>query len=367
MNKKISVFVGTYSCPILFGTGETFVGKGEGIYHFSLDMDTAAMQQISVAKGVKNPSYIVINNAHTMLYAVNELEEYNGEESGAVSSFRLINGELEFVNAQPSYGTDPCHVAITPDGTHLCVSNYMSGSLSVYPIMSDGAIGTKKQFMQHKGHGSNPSRQKGPHCHSTVFSPDGKFAFVVELGTDRLLCYHVNAEFPVLTPALEPEFFTGSGAGPRVCCFDNAGKHAYVANELNNTVSVLLYNVEQGLFKQWQTISTLPSGVRGDGCAFADIHLTPDGNFLYGTNRGHNSIVCYSVDASSGTLTYVGCQPCGGVTPRNFAIDSTGRYLLCANQDTDNIIVFRIDAQSGALEILHTISVGSPVCIRMYS
>lgn len=361
----MNVYIGTYSCNLLFGTGEIFEGKGEGIYRYHLNENTGEMTFKSLARGVDNPSYLAVDQKRKMLYAVNELEKFEGKDEGAVSSFRLTDDSMEFVNTQPTKGQDPCHVAILPNGRHICVSNYMTGSECIYPIMENGEIGEIVQFMQHQGCGGNPDRQEGPHCHATTFSPDGRFAFVVELGTDRLLCYKVQKEEPYFVPAEIPEFRTVPGAGPRVCLFHPFGKKAYLANELNNTILVLDYDMETGSFTQIQCISTLPETADAKECTFADIHMTPDGKYLYGTNRGHNSIVVFEADKESGMLTCKGWQSCGGKTPRNFAIDPTGRYLLCANQDSDSVVVFSIDARNGNLEKKNELSIGSPVCIRI--
>ena len=366
MLHKTFVYVGTYTEPIKFGTGQIFEGKGEGIYLLELDLYTGVLNHLRTFADIKNPSYLAINKKNDYLYAVNELKEFQGKRSGSVSSYKISksNGELTYVNIQPTNGTDPCHVEVNLEGTHIYVSNFMSGSVSVFPISPDGSIDKHSQFIQHEGSSVDPNRQSGPHAHSLVFSPDGKFVFVPDLGLDKLMIYKTDPGSQTLVKAAVPFFKTQPGAGPRHCTFTSSGEYCYLINELDCTILVLSYNKKNGSFVELQCLSSLPEGVSVPGNTCADIHITPDGTYLYGSNRGHNSLVIYRINERSGLLNYVGCQSCRGETPRSFAIDPTGSYLLCANQDSEDIIVFEIDAETGLLSEKSKINIPAPVCVK---
>lgn len=359
---RIPVYVGTYSRDVLFGDGSVFRGRGKGIYRFLLDPETGELSLQETAD-TANPSFVAVNRDETMLYAVNELEELEGEPGGGVTAFRLTEGKLCPVNTRKTRGLDPCHAALTPDEKHLCAANYGTGSLSVYQIEADGSLGELVQYIEHSGHGADPLRQAGPHCHSTAFSPDGRFAFVAELGTDRLLCYRLTEGTKPLEPGPCPVLDFDPGDGPRISKFSPGGQYLYAACELSNTVQVFRYSPEDGGLSRVQIVSTLPPDSDGSGCSFADIHFSGDGRFLYGSNRGHDSIVIFRVSPEDGTLAPLGWQPCGGRSPRSFAIDPTGSFLLCANQDSDNIALFRIDRETGLLRQAGSVPVGSPSCV----
>ena len=363
MPERMLVYVGTYTDPIKFGTGQIFEGKGKGIYLLELDLAAGELKALETFTNIVNPSYLAINKEGGFLYAVNELKEYQGKASGSVSAFKMskTDGKLTFINTQPTNGTDPCHVELNREGTKLFVSNFMSGSVAVFPIRADGSIGEISQFIQHAGSSVNPARQSGPHAHSLVFSPDERFAFVPDLGLDKLMIYKTTDGAQDLVEAKVPYFKTQPGAGPRHCAFSPDGKFCYLINELDCTILALAYNEMAGSFEELQCVSSLPEGVGISGTSCADIHITPDGAYLYGSNRGHNSLIIYRIDKASGLLEYVGCRSCGGEIPRNFAIDPTGKYLLCANQNSDDIVVFRIDPATGLLTETSKFGVPSPV------
>jgi 6-phosphogluconolactonase len=369
MEGEIRVYVGTYTNPILFGGGRVFKGKGEGIYLLNLDLKNGDLRLVETFKNIENPSFLVINKDNSYLYAVNELKEFQGKPSGSVSSFLIsgINGDLTFVNRQPTNGTDPCHVELNLEGTNLYVSNFMSGSLSVFPVKLDGSIGETRQFIQYSGSGVHPTMQTGPHAHSLAFTRDGKYALVMNLGTDRVMVYKTYGGESPLSEAEIPFFETQTGAGPRHCTFSPNGKYCYVINELNSTILVLSYDKETGYFNEMQCVSTLPKGTSNSGNSCADIHTTPDGSFLFGSNRGHDSLIIYKIDKNTGLLDYLDCTSCGGKSPRNFAIEPTGNYLLCANLDSDDIVVFKIDQSSGKLTKLSKLRIPSPVCVIPFS
>ena len=367
MPEKQLVLVGTYTQAIKFGTGQILEGKGKGIYSFFFDKETGVLESEKFSPGIVNPSYLTLNNKLNRLYAVNELKEYEGRASGALSAFTfdLKTRELKLLNIRATGGTDPCHVVLNPENTHVFVSNFMSGSVCVFPIAEDGSLREANQFIQHKGSSVNKARQSGPHAHSLIFDNSGKYAFVPDLGIDRLMSYKTDTVSGNLTPAPVPYFQTEPGAGPRHCAFHPGGKYSYLINELGSSVSVLAYNEADASFRCLQTISTIPADF-SEHNSCADIQILPDGRFLYGSNRGHNSIVIYSIEPGTGLLSIVGTESSGGKIPRSFCIDPSGSFLLAANQDTDNIVVFRIDSATGKLKKVSEHAVPTPVCVKMY-
>lgn len=364
--KKAQFYVGTYTEPILFGTGELFQGKGKGIYRLSLDLETGILAFEGDPTPSMNPSFVCLTSDNRFLYAVNELKVYEGEPTGAVSAFRVEkDGALTFLNARPTGGTDPCHVIVDAANAHVYVSNFMSGSVSVFPLEADGSLGEASDFHQYEGSSVNVSRQKGPHAHSLTFSPDQRFAFVPDLGTDKVMAYRTDFAGGKLLPAAEPFVKVFGGSGPRYSEFHPNGRFYYLINEIASSISLFLYDPQEGTFTLKQTVDTIPETVKkATGNICADLHITPDGRFLYGSNRGHNSLTAYSIDQQTGELIELGNIPCGGRTPRNFCIESTGRYLLCGLQDSDNITVFSICPETGKLTMVFDLPAPSPVCIR---
>ena len=367
MAAKQLVLTGTYTQKIKFGTGQVFNGKGKGIYSFFLNMETGILEEEKLVPNIVNPSYLTLNDAGNRLYAVNEIKEYEGQASGSISSFTFdIHGRnLKLLNVRATGGTDPCHVVLNPKNTHVFVSNYSSGSVCVFPIAEDGSTRNAIQLIQHKGSSINKERQNEPHTHSLVFETAGQFAFVSDLGIDRLLIYRTDPVSGILTPALVPYFQAEPGAGPRICTFHPNGKYIYLITELNSSISALAYDKTKKSLRCFQTISAFPKEFTALNSS-ADIQILPNGHFLYGSNRGHNSIVIYRIGHKSGLLSLVGFENCGGKTPRSFCIDPTGTFLLAANQDTDNIVVFHIDNVTGRLKKISEHFVPTPVFIKVY-
>ncbi|MEG1176484.1 MAG: lactonase family protein [Ruthenibacterium sp.] len=363
--QKEFIFVGTYTQPILFGTGDILQGKGEGVYVLELDCATGALHFVCKTTDIANPSYLAFSPDGRFLYAVNELKRWQGGEGGTVSAFRIVpeTKKLQFLGSRPTLGTDPCHVVVNAKNTHVFVSNFMSGSVTVFPIMKDGSLGEKTDFRQHEGSSVHPTRQKGPHAHSLTFDPAQKYAFVPDLGLDKVLSYLFDDKTGRLLPAPVPYFETAPGSGPRHCEFHPSGKFCYLINEIASSISLLAYDSEAGSFEKMQTVSTIPSGYAGENIC-ADLHITPDGLFLYGSNRGHNSLAGYRIHRQDGTLTPLSMIGCGGKTPRNFAVSKNGRILIVANQDSDNLVTFQIDTESGALTKLCETALPTPVCVK---
>ncbi|MDR3170331.1 MAG: lactonase family protein [Treponema sp.] len=349
-------FIGTYTQ----GAG----GRAEGIYAFKLHPESGMITDLRLAAESVNPAYLALSPSKKHLYVTNETNACEG----VVSAFALEGDGLRFLNQQSSKGTGPCHVAINNEATHMVVANYMSGTLCVLPLEPTGALGEPVQVIQFTGSGPNRERQEASHAHFFMFDPLNNYGFACDLGTDRVMVYSFDKDAAApLSPAAVPWVSTKPGAGPRHGVFHPAGTYAYYVNELDSTVDVLRYapsggTASAGTFEKLQCISTLPPGVQVFNTAAA-IRMSPDGNFVYTSNRGHDSITIFKVNNTTGTLDYILTVPSGGKTPRDFTIDPTGNFLLACHQDSDNLVIFRIDKPTGSLTPLREYAVPSPVCV----
>jgi 6-phosphogluconolactonase len=365
MSKQRLVLVGTYTEPIRFGTGKILEGQGKGIYLYRLDVSSGSLEPCGLAKGVPNPSYLALDPAGRFLYAVNEMKEFEGAPTGAVSAFSIDpgSGELRFLNRKPTHGTDPCHLAVHKTGRVVLVANFMSGSVCVLPIREDGSVGDATDIVQHRGSSVDPLRQSGPHAHAVTFDDTGRYVFVPDLGLDKLMVYTFDAQRGKLRPHDEPRVEIAAGAGPRQLVMHPQGGYAYLINELDSTMTAFRYDGDRGTLREIQTLSTLPADFEGASTC-AEVQISPSGRFLYGSNRGHDSIVIYAIDRVDGTLTCVGHASTQGKTPRHFALDPAGEFLLAANQDTNSVVAFRLDPASGELVATgHSAAVPTPVCV----
>lgn len=354
--RELLVYVGTYT-----------TGKSEGIYIYRMNLSTGELKPLHIVKGTINPSYLEIDRRRRYLYAVNEVTEFNNQPGGAVSAFSINQktGDLRFLNQQPSQGGAPCYVSVDKNGKFVVVANYVGGNVSVLPVQPDGRLGIATDTVQHRGSGANAERQEKPHAHCVVLDAANRFAFAADLGADKIFSYRFDANQGNLTPNVPPSFQTKPGAGPRHFTLHTNGKFAYIINELDSTVTALAYDSAKGTLREVQTVSALPVSFSGTNSC-ADIHVSPSGKFLYGSNRGHDSIVVFKVEESTGRLSYVEHVPTGGKTPRNFCIDPTGRFLLAANQKSDTVVTFLIDSASGRLRATGQVTkVPSPVCLKM--
>jgi 6-phosphogluconolactonase len=367
MTQDYLVYIGTYTEPILFGTGQILQGKGEGIYVLRMDPVSGSMESITTITGIANPSYLAFDSSCSYLYAVNELKSYQGEPTGTVSAFAVNSktGHLKFLNKKPTRGIDPCHLTVDKTGRYVLLANFMSGSVCVLPIRADGSLGDASDFKQHHGSSIHPARQLGPHAHAVTLDESNRHAFVPDLGLDRVLIYRFDVESGRLQPEEGPGAAVKPGAGPRHLVFHPNGRQAYLINELDSTVGVYNYDNREATLLDIQTITTLPADFHGANTC-ADVHVSPSGKFLYASNRGHDSIVIYKIDPATGRLHCIGHESSRGNTPRNFAIDPGGKFLLAANQDSDAIVTFLIDPQSGRLRPSGQITdVPTPVCVKI--
>jgi 6-phosphogluconolactonase len=300
------------------------------------------------------------------LYAVNEVGNYKGPNSGGVSAFSIdrATGKLTFLNEVPSRGADPCYITVDRTGKYVMVANYTGGSLAVFPVLADGKLGEASAFVQHTGHGTNPTRQEGPHAHSIDLSPDNRFAMVDDLGLDELLVYKFDSAKGSLALNDPPFTKLAAGSGPRHFVLRPDGKFAYVVSEMRHSVTAFSNDAAGGRLQVLQTVTTLPKDFTGRNDD-AEIAVHPSGKFLYASNRGDDSIAIYTIDQSKGTLALVGIVHTGGKEPRSFEIDPTGVLLFAENQKSDNIVIFRIDQKTGQLTPTgQVLEVGSPVCLK---
>lgn len=337
-------------------------GKSQGLYVYRFDARSGLVTQVSVTRAA-NPSYLVVSRDRRFVYAVNEQPN-----PGAVSAFGFdaARGQLTFLNQVASAGGDPCYLQLSPDGKYLLVSNYSAaadpgGSFAVLPIAADGALGEAVQAVRHQGSGPVKGRQDGAHVHSTVFSPDGRFLFAQDLGTDALYAYRYTAtDRSPIGPVELNRTPVAPGSGPRHLIFSRDGRHAYLTTELDATVSVFRHRDGELVLEQVEPLAA--PGFTGKVGAAA-LHLSPDERFLYVSNRGDaNDISIFAVDAGSGRLQRVGRQSTLGRAPREFAIDPTGQWLIVGNQDSDSAYVFRRDPNSGLLASNpQRLEIGSPV------
>ena len=355
------VYVGTYT-----GT------KSKGIYLFRLQTPGLEVSQnitlvpLGLAAEAANPSFLELDPTRRRLFAVNELDTFEGKPTGAVSAFSIdpVSGTLKLLNQRPSMGTGPCHVVLDNARRNLLVANYGSGSVAVLPVGSDGRLGAATDVVQHAGKSVNPDRQKGPHAHCVTLDLANRFVFVCDLGLDKVLTYRFDTVRGTLSPGAPAFTPIKAGAGPRHKVFRPDGRFAYVANELSSTIAVFRYDSNAGVLSELQTVSTLPGFFDGANSA-AEIGIHPSGRYLYVSNRGHNSVVLFSVDPEKGTLTYVEEQGTGGRKPRHFGIEPSAQHLAIANQDSDTVLVCRIDAGNGRLTPSGVFaSVPAPACVQ---
>jgi 6-phosphogluconolactonase len=349
---EVLVYVGTYT------------NRGsEGIYIYRLDPATGGLKQVAKSPRLTNPSFVAIAPNGRYVYAVRE----GGGPAGAIVALSRnpATNELTILNEQPSGGQGPCYVSVDREGRFVLAANYNSGSVALLPVADDGRLQPASCVIQDEGSSVNASRQKGPHAHSIVLDPANRYVFTPDLGIDKIMIYRLDREHGKLVPNDLPFAKVEPGSGPRHFTFHPDGKHAYVIEEISCTVTAFAYDAEAGTLKTLQKISTLPKDFKGTNTA-ADIHVHPSGKFLYGSNRGHDSIACFAIDAKTGELSLTGFTPTQGKNPRNFAIDPSGTFLLAANQDGNNIVSFRIDPETGKLTPTGQVcQVSMPVCVKM--
>lgn len=352
---KFRAYIGTYSR-----------GDSKGIYSFILDTAAGTLTPEGLAAAAENPSFLAIHPTGNFLYAVNELDKFQGKDSGAVTAFRInaTTGKLERLNDTAAGGTSTCHINISRNGQFAVIANYGSGSCAAFSLGADGKIGERTAFHQHAGSSVDRSRQQGPHAHSVNFDRQNKHVIVADLGLDEVKVYNFNPATGAMNPNTPPSAKVKPGSGPRHFSFHPSGKYAYVINEMACTVTAFNWSAKNGTLTEIDTVTTLPVPVE-KGFSTAEVVAHPNGRFVYGSNRGHNTIAVFQVDLATGKLKSVEHKSTQGAVPRNFAIDPTGQFLIAANQNSDSLVLFRINQGSGALEQIGSpIKAPVPVCVR---
>jgi 6-phosphogluconolactonase len=348
------VYLGTYTGP-----------KSKGIYVARLDRDKGILSTPELAGETKSPSFLAIHPNGKYLYAVGEVAEFQGKKAGSISAFGIDrkSGKLTALNQQTSGGDGPCYLVVDRAGKYVLAANYGGGSVTAIAIKPDGSLGEVTAFVQHEGKSVNAQRQEKPHGHSINVDKRNNFAVAADLGLDKLLVYRLGKD-GTLAPNDPPFASVKPGSGPRHFAFHPKSDRAYVINEIACTVTAFDWDDKKGVLKETQTVSTLPPGEEVKrGFSTAEVQVHPTGKFVYGSNRGHDSIVVYRI--ADGQLIYVENEPTQGKTPRNFGIDPSGKWLLAANQGSDSVVVFRIDGKSGALEAVGSrIEAPTPVCVK---
>ena len=337
---------------VYFGTYTNARTASKGIYRARLEVATGKLSPAEVAAECKDPAFLAVHPNGKILYAIDESSDPAKRPGKGLAAYGIAarTGVLTLLNEQSNGGPGPCHLTVDAEGKCVLVANYGGGSVAAVALLPDGRLGAPGTFVQHTGSSVNPARQKEPHAHAVALSPDQRFVLAADLGLDQVLVYRLDAAKAGLR-AHDPAFAKlPPGSGPRHLAFHPGGKFLYVINEMLCTMAVLAWDAARGTLSEVQTISTLPPGETvKPGTSTAELAVHPSGKFLFGSNRGHHSIVVYAIDAATGRLTHVENQPTQGRTPRHFAVDPTGAWLLAENQDSGTVVVFAIDAKTGRL------------------
>lgn len=351
--REFRVYFGTYT-----------KAPSKGIYRSTLDVATGKLSPAELAVEARDPAFLAVHPGGHVLYAIDESSDPAKTPQQGVSAYALDpkSGALTLLNQQSAGGPGPCHLTVDAEGRCVLVANYSGGSAAALALASDGRLSPPAPAQQHRGSSVNAARQKEPHAHEIVVSPDNRYALVPDLGIDRVMVYRLEAAKASLAPAGSAALPPGSG--PRHLAFLPTGPYVYVINEMLCTLAAFRYDAAHGELKDLQSVSTLPVGEAVQkGYSTAEIVAHPSGKFIYGSNRGHNSIAVFAVEARTGRLTLVEHQSTRGKTPRHFAIDPTGTWLLAENQDSGTVVVFRIDSATGKLTPTgQALDVPSPVC-----
>ena len=350
------LYVGTYTTP----------SRREGVYLVRMNRQSGKLRRVGAVDAGEKPSFLAIHPNGRVLYAVNEVEKYNGKASGAVSTLAVARdtGALTRRNEQPSEGAAPCFVSVDRSGRVVLIANYTGGSVALLPIKADGSLAPPASVVHHTGTGPNTERQDAPHAHCIITDPSNRFVLSADLGADRVFVYRLDLDGKSLRHVEGADGVMRPGAGPRHLAFHRTLPLVFVTNELDSTVATLRFDPESGKLSSLDAHSTLPSGWTGTNYP-ADIHVAPSGRTLYVSNRGHNSIAVFSVAPATGALALEQVVSTGGDWPRNFSLDPTGRWLLVANQQSDSVVVFARDQESGRLTpTRQRLAIPSPACLR---
>lgn len=345
-------YVGGYTGP-----------ESKGIQLLQMDRKSGALTEVKLVAELTNPTFLALHPNGKFLYAISEVNKESRIYGYAIDT---KTGALTLLNQQVTGGNGPCHISLSADGRYAFTANYGSGSICVVPIGTDGRLQPPSAFVQHQGASADPQRQSQPHAHGLYVDPSGRYVLAVDLGLDQVLVYRFDATRGTLCPADTPFAKVAPGAGPRHLAFHPDGKYVYVINELNNTMNVLAWDSTRGELTAIQTLPTLPADFRGTS-ATAEVEVSPSGEFVYGSNRGHDSLAVYRINSETGKLTPTGFYSTRGQHPRHFKLDPTGQFLLIANRDTNQLVNFRVDQATGAMTPTgHEVPVYQPSCVVFY-
>jgi len=350
--------------PLIFISAFTS-GDAGAIHAYQLDADTGGLELVHRTTDVEHPFFMAVSPDQRFLYSIHALQ-FGAKENEEVAAYEINGrtGQLSLLNRRSTLGTASCYLDVDATGKTVLVANYSTGNVAALPVGKDGTLGDASSFVQHAGSSVDPARQQGPRAHCIVASPDNRFVFAADLGLDQILAYRLDAKTSQLSPNRQAFVRTPPGAGPRHLTFHPNGKYLYAINELKNSVTLFDYVDGTGMLIEQQTISTLPEDFDGTSHC-ADLKITPDGRYLYGTNRGHDSIAGYRI-GDEGQITLIGIESSLGKGPQNMAITPDGKLLLCANLPGDNVAVFRIDSGSGKLKSVgDPLSMPKPSCIML--
>lgn len=342
---------------VYVGTFTETPANSKGIYYYWLRTEgneasqNSTLMPLGVAAETPSPAFLTLDLKRRLLFCVNETNAPDGKTGGAVSAFAIDpgTGKLKFINAQPSMGARPCHLVLDKTGRNIIAANYNNGSVAVFPVAEDGRLGDATSVVQDTGSSINTNRQTGPHAHCVAISPDNKFAFVCDLGIDKVMIFKFDAAHGKLTPNDPPFVSIKPGSGPRHLVFRPDGKFAYLISEMALTITAFAYDARAGTLREIQTVSSLPRDYHGANTA-AEIGIAPSGHFLFASNRGNETVVVFEIDRATGKLTWVEEQSTGGKTPRHFGIEPSGKHMVICNEDSNTLLVCRIEKDNGRLK-----------------
>ncbi|MDQ0057969.1 lactonase family protein [Paenibacillus harenae] len=351
--QRLLVFAGSYS-----------EAEESGVYVYAFDEEAGQLMLLNDYEGLKNPTFVQVDAEHNRLFSISETTTEDGRKVGEAVAYAIDGaaGKLTLLNRAITVDSTTCHIQLDASKRFATVTSYHGGMIGLHAIKEDGRIGEKLDVAQHSGSSVHPERQDRPHPHSSFYSPDGNYLLVQDLGLDKIFTYTVDKQAGKLNRVAEVSLHPG--AGPRHLTFHPSGSFAYVINEVDSTVTAFAFDAASGRLSTIETVSTLPEGFEGDNSC-AEIAISKDGKFVYGSNRGHDSIVVYAVDEQAGKLTTIQHISVQGGHPRHFALTPNGRYLLVANRDTNNIATFAVDEASGKLTFTgQSVTVSKPVCVQ---
>jgi len=354
-------------CLVYIGTNVA-ADQAKTIYLYRLNTSVGTLTPVSAQWGGASPTYLAMDAGHRYLYAVSETQTFQEwAKSGGVSALAIDQrtGALTLLNQMPSRGASPCYISLDRTEKNVLVANYVGGNVNLLPRQLNGQLAAPTDEDQHQPPTGPHKNQDKPHAHCIISAPDNRYAFSVDLGTDRVYRYALDPEHNKLGNPAVVAFAAKPGAGPRHLTFHPNARWAYLENELNSTVTALAYNATTGSFDELQTLSTLPAGFAGENSG-AEVHVSPNGRFVYTSNRGDNSLAVFAVDEASGRLSLVQHISTQGKTPRNFALDPSGQVLLVANQNSNDVFLYRVDKQSGRLSATgQSVQVPSPMFVEI--